>query len=48
MAGKIAVGALAAKHIKLENVKAELKLDGGKLELAPHTASCTAARSRGR
>jgi AsmA protein len=39
MAGKIAVGALAAKHIKLENVKAELKLDGGKLEIAPHTAS---------
>jgi AsmA protein len=37
--GKIAIGALAAKHVKLENVKAELKLDGGKLEVAPHTAS---------
>ena len=37
--GKIAIGALTVKRIKLENVKAELKLDGGKLEVAPHTAS---------
>lgn len=39
MSGKIAIGALNAKHVKLENVKAELKLDGGKLEVAPHTAN---------
>jgi AsmA protein len=39
VSGKIAIGALTAKRIKLENVKAELKLDGGKLEVAPHSAS---------
>ena len=27
------------KRIKLENVKAELKLDDGKLDIAPHTAN---------
>jgi AsmA protein len=37
--GKIAIGALTVKRIKLENVKAELKLDGGKLEVSPHTAN---------
>ena len=39
MTGKIAIGALTAKRIKLENVKAELKLDDGKLDVSPHTAS---------
>jgi AsmA protein len=37
--GKIAIGALTARRIKLENVKADLKLEDGKLELAPHTAN---------
>jgi AsmA protein len=37
--GKLAIGALTARHAKLENVKAELKLDGGKLEVAPHSAN---------
>jgi AsmA protein len=37
--GRIAIGALTVKRIKLENVKAELKLDGGKLEVSPHTAT---------
>ena len=37
--GKIAIGALTVKRIKLENVKAELKLDNGKLDVAPHTAN---------
>jgi AsmA protein len=37
--GKIAIGALAVKRIKLENVKAEIKLDAGKLEVAPYTAN---------
>ena len=37
--GKIAIGALTVKRIKLENVKAEMKLDAGRLEVAPHAAS---------
>ena len=37
--GKVAIGALTVKRIKLENVKAELKLDDGKLDVAPHTAN---------
>lgn len=36
--GKLAIGALTAKRAKLENVKAEIKLAGGKLEVAPHSA----------
>lgn len=39
VSGKIAIGALTARRIKLENVKAELKLEDGKLEVSPHTAS---------
>jgi AsmA protein len=39
VSGKLAIGALTAKRAKLENVKAEIKLDGGKLEVAPHSAS---------
>jgi len=38
VSGKLAIGALTAKRAKLENVKAEIKLDGGKLEIAPHSA----------
>lgn len=38
LSGKLAIGALTVKHAKLENVKAEIKLDGGKLEVAPHSA----------
>ncbi len=38
VAGKLAIGALTVKRAKLENVKAEIKLDGGKLEIAPHSA----------
>jgi AsmA protein len=37
--GKIAIGALTAKHVKLENVKADLKLEGGKLDVSPHSAN---------
>ena len=37
--GKIAIGALTAKRVKLENVKAELKLEGGKLDVSPHSAN---------
>ena len=39
VSGKIAIGALTAKHVKLENVKAEMKLAGGKLEISPHSAN---------
>ena len=39
VSGKIAVGALTVKHVKLENVKADLKLDGGKLDVDPQTAN---------
>jgi len=37
--GKLAVGALTYRRAKLENVKAELRLAGGKLEVSPHSAS---------
>jgi AsmA protein len=37
--GKLAIGTLTVKHAKLENVKAEVKLAGGKLEVSPHTAN---------
>jgi AsmA protein len=37
--GKLAVGALTAMRVKLENVKAEVKLADGKLEIAPHSAN---------
>jgi AsmA protein len=39
VAGKIAIGALTVRRIKLENVKAEIKLDAGKLEVAPYMAN---------
>lgn len=37
--GKLQIGALTVKRVKLENIKAEMKLAGGKLEVAPHSAS---------
>ena len=39
VSGKVAIGALTALHVKLENVKAQLKLADGKLEISPHSAS---------
>lgn len=39
VSGKIAIGDLTAKRVKLQNVKAEVKLAGGKLEIAPHSAN---------
>ena len=37
--GKLAIGALTARRAKLENVKAEIKLADGKLEVAPYSAN---------
>jgi AsmA protein len=37
--GKIAIGGLTVKRIRLESVKAELKLEDGKLDVAPHSAN---------
>lgn len=39
VSGRIAIGALTVRRVKLENVKAEVKLAGGRLEIAPHSAS---------
>jgi AsmA protein len=39
VSGKLAIGALTARRAKLENVKAEVKLADGKLEVAPHSAN---------
>ena len=39
VSGKIAIGDLTAKRVKMQNVKAEVKLAGGKLEVSPHSAS---------
>jgi AsmA protein len=39
VSGRIAIGALTVKRVKLENVKAELKLEGGKLEISPYSAN---------
>ena len=39
VSGKLEVGALTARRVKLENLKAEVKLADGKLEVAPHSAS---------
>ena len=38
MSGKFAAGALTVKRVKLQNVKADIKLAGGKLEVTPHSA----------
>ncbi len=37
--GMAAIGALAARRVKLQNVKAEVKLNNGRLEVAPHSAA---------
>ena len=37
--GKVAIGSLTALRVKAENVKAEIKLADGKLEISPHSAS---------
>ena len=37
--GKLAIDALTAKRAKLENVKAEIKLADGKLDVSPHSAN---------
>src|SRR5262245_41602272 len=37
--GKADIGALTAKHVKLSNIKADIKLAGGKLEVTPHSAN---------
>ena len=39
VSGKISIGALVVKRVKMDSVKAELKLAGGKLEVAPHSAN---------
>jgi len=39
VSGKFAAGALTVKRVKLENVKAEIKLANGKLEVSPHSAN---------
>ena len=39
VSGKLAIGTLTAKRAKLENVKAEVKLEAGKLDVAPHSAN---------
>jgi AsmA protein len=38
VSGKIAIGEFTAKRVKLQEVKAEIKLAGGKLDVAPHSA----------
>ncbi|MSQ54619.1 MAG: AsmA family protein [Betaproteobacteria bacterium] len=38
VSGKFTAGALTVKRVKLENVKAEIKLANGKLDVAPHSA----------
>lgn len=37
--GRAEIGSLVYRRAKLENVKAEIKLAGGKLEVSPHTAN---------
>jgi AsmA protein len=37
--GKLAIGALTVRRVKMENVRAEVKLANGRLEVAPHSAS---------
>ena len=39
VSGKIAVGALTVKRVKLQNLKADIKLAGGKLDVSPHSAN---------
>ena len=37
--GKAEIGSLTARRVKLSNVKADIKLAGGKLEVSPHSAN---------
>ena len=37
--GKVAIGALTVQRVKMENLKAEVKLADGKLEVSPHSAA---------
>jgi AsmA protein len=37
--GKASIGTLVYRHARLENVKAEINLAGGKLEVSPHSAN---------
>jgi AsmA protein len=39
LAGKLGIGSLTARRVKLDSVKADIKLAGGKLDVAPHSAS---------
>lgn len=39
VSGKLAIGALTVRRARLENVKAEMKLANGKLEVTPHSAN---------
>jgi AsmA protein len=39
LSGKAEIGALTVRKVKLANVKAEIKLAGGKLEVSPHAAN---------
>jgi AsmA protein len=45
--GKIQIGALQAQRVKLANIKAEIKLANGKLDVAPHSASLYDGRLTG-
>jgi AsmA protein len=38
LAGRVAIGALAARGLKLADVRAQIRLAGGKLEVSPHSA----------
>ncbi|HTQ78093.1 MAG TPA: AsmA family protein [Burkholderiales bacterium] len=38
VSGRVAIGALVARRVKLQDVKAELRLAGGKLEVSPWSA----------
>ncbi|MCC6210124.1 MAG: AsmA family protein, partial [Burkholderiales bacterium] len=38
VSGRFSAGALTVKRVKLQNVKADIKLAGGKLEVSPHSA----------
>ncbi len=39
VSGQVAIGALTAQRVKLADLKADVKLAGGKLEVAPHSAN---------
>ena len=39
VSGQVAIGALTAQRVRLADLKADVKLAGGKLEVAPHSAN---------